>query len=77
MGKEVRGLRNTNGQLQNSHGNIKYSKRSRVAKECICMTHGHEQWWGGLPDRMRGGAWRAGVGGGESQDNYNSIINKI
>ena len=46
MGKEVRGLRNTNSWLQYSHGDIKYSIGNGVAKELIHMTHGHEQWWG-------------------------------
>ena len=36
MGKEVRGLRNTTRQLQNNHGDIKYSIGNRVAKE---LTH--------------------------------------
>ena len=46
MGEEVRGLRSTNRQLQNSRGDIKYSIGNGVAKELIRMTHGHEQWWG-------------------------------
>ena len=44
MGEEVRGLRSTNRQLQNSHGDVKYSIGNGGAKELICMTHGHEQW---------------------------------
>ena len=32
--------------LQNSHGDVKYSIGSGVAKELIGMIHGHEQWWG-------------------------------
>ena len=44
MGEEVRGLRSTNWWLQNSHGAAKYSIGNGVAKELICMTHGHEQW---------------------------------
>ena len=36
--KKVKGLRNTNWLLRNSHGDIKYSKGNRVAKEHICMT---------------------------------------
>ena len=43
MGEEVRGLRSTNRQLQNSHGDIKYCPGNGVAKELIRMTHGHEQ----------------------------------
>ena len=51
-GEEVRGLRSTNRQLQNSHGDIKYSigngaaKEPILAKEPICITHGHKQWHG-------------------------------
>ena len=33
MRKEVRGLRSMNRQLQNSHGDVKYSIGNRVAKE--------------------------------------------
>ena len=36
MGEEVKGLRSTNRQLQNSHGDIKYSIGNGVA-------YGHEQ----------------------------------
>ena len=43
MGEEMRGLRRTNGQLQNNHGEVKYSILKRVAKELIHMIHGHEQ----------------------------------
>ena len=43
MGEEVGGLRNTNRQLQNSHGDIKYSIGNGETKELVCMTHGHEQ----------------------------------
>ena len=43
MGEEVRGLRSTNRQSQNSHGDVKYSTGNGAAKEHICMTHGHEQ----------------------------------
>ena len=46
MGEEVRGLRSTNWQSQSGHGDVKYSVGIRVAKELICMTHGHEQWCG-------------------------------
>ena len=75
MGEEVRALRSTNRQLQNSHGDVKYSIGNGVAKEFIHMTHGHEQLWG---DCLR--EWRSPVGGGQrgkNQDNCNSIINKI
>ena len=46
MGEEVRGLRSTNRQLQNSHGDVKYSTGNGIAKEVIRLTHGHEQWCG-------------------------------
>ena len=45
MGEEVRGLRSTYMQLQNSHRDVKYSIRNGVATELIHMTHRHEQWW--------------------------------
>ena len=45
MGEEVRGLRSTNRELQNSHGDIKDGVGNEVAKQLTCMTHGHEQWW--------------------------------
>ena len=45
MDEEVRGL-STNRQLENSHGDVKDSIRTRVAKELIHMPHGHEQWCG-------------------------------
>ena len=72
MGEEVRGLRSTNRQLQNSHGDVKYCIGHGVDKELICMTHGREQLWGDFlrkcwVERRRG----------ENQDNCNSIINKI
>ena len=43
-GEEVRGLRSRNKELLNCDGDIKYSTGNGVAKELICMTHGHEQW---------------------------------
>ena len=52
MVEEVRGLRSTNRQLQNSHGDVKYSVGNRVAKELTLMTHGHEQGGGVLPERV-------------------------
>ena len=39
MGEEVRGLRSTNGWLQNSHGDVKYTIGNGVARELIHMTH--------------------------------------
>ena len=35
MGEKVRGLRSTNGWLQNSHGDVKYSIGNGVAQELI------------------------------------------
>ena len=42
MGEEVRGLRSTNRQLQNSHVDVKYSIGNGVAEELTCVTKGHE-----------------------------------
>ena len=57
LGGQVKIL-STNWLLQNSHGEVKYSIGNGVAKELICMTHGHEQWlgivWGS------GGCWMEG-----------------
>ena len=62
MVEEVRGLRSTNRWLQNNHGDVKYSIGNGVAKELICMTHGHEQWW---EDCLRDwGCWGEGSKGG-------------
>ena len=75
MGEEVRGLRTTNRQSQNSHGDVKYSIGNGVAEELIFMTRGYEQWWG---DCLR--EWVVLGGGGQrgkNQDNFNSTINKI
>ena len=46
MGEDVRGLRSTNRQLQNSNSDVKYSIGNGEPKELICMTHGHELRWG-------------------------------
>ena len=59
ISQEVRGLRSTNRQLQNSHGDVKYSIGHGIAKELIRMTHGYEQ--GG------GDCLREGGLGGEGQ----------
>ena len=61
MGEEMRGLRSTNRQLQNSHGDVKYIIGNGVAKELIHMTHGHEQWWGDCL-RNRGTGYRGAKG---------------
>ena len=74
-GEEVRGLRSTNRQFQNSHGDVKYSIGNGVAREPIHMTHGHGQWCG---DCLREWGMQGGKGKSETnQDNCNSIINKI
>ena len=63
MGEEVRGLRSTNRQLQNCHGDVKNSIGNGVVKELIHMTHGHEQRWG---DCLREwGCWVEGSERGE------------
>ena len=71
MGEKVRRLRSRNRSLQNSHGDVKYSMGNGVAKELMCMTHGHEQWgrdslreWGVL-----GGAGKRGKIGTTVIDN--------
>ena len=74
MGEEVRGLRHTNRQLQNSHGDIKNSVGNGAAKELTHMTHEHEQI---CRDCLRDeGCCVEGVKG-ENQANCNSIINEI
>ena len=62
--KIVKGLKSTNWLLQNSFGDVKYSLGNRVAKEYICMTHGHG-WcgdclreWGVLGGEGKGGIIR-------------------
>ena len=45
--------------LQNSHGDVKSSIGSGVAKELTHMTHGHEQWCG---DGLREWAVQGGKG---------------
>ena len=74
MAEEVRGLRRTNRQLQNSHGDVKYSIGNGVTKELIHMTM----------DKNNGGGIAKEVGGlgregqkRKNQDNCNSVINKI
>ena len=44
MGEEVKGLRSTNRQLQNRHGDVKYGTGNGAAEELIHMAHGDEQW---------------------------------
>ena len=73
MGEEMKGLRNTNRQLQNSHGDVKYSIGNEVVKELIStdMNNGGEQ-----PKGKGSAGWKGGTKG-ENQDNCNSIINEI
>ena len=69
MGEEVRGLRDTNMKLRNSHGHVKYSTGNGVAKELISMTHGRGQWWG---DCLR--EWGVLGGGGLGAEIRTAII---
>ena len=41
MGEEVKGLRSTNRQLQNSHGDVKYSTGNGAAKD---LYYTHDPW---------------------------------
>ena len=61
MSEEAKELIITNRQLQNSHGDVKYSIGNGAAKELKRMTHGHEQWCG---DCLRewGAGWRGTKG---------------
>ena len=65
MGEEVKGLRNTNSQLQYSHEDVKYRIGNGVAKELKCMTCGHEQWCGDCLRECVGGFWVEGKKGGK------------
>ena len=67
-GEEVRGLRSTNRQLQNSHGDVKCSIGSGVAKKLLHLTHGHEQWCG---DCLR--EWGV-LGGGRSMGKIRTTV---
>ena len=67
MGEEVSGLRSTNRQLQNSHGDVKYSVGNGVAEEPIHMTHEHEQWCRDCPREQRL------LGGGEKGDKLGQL----
>ena len=60
-------------QSQNSHSDVKYSIGNRVAKEPICMTHGHEQWWGNCL-REWGMLGEGGLKGKNWDNCFNSII---
>ena len=68
MGEEVWGL-STNRQVQNSHGDVKYSTGNGVAKELIRMTYGHEQWRG---DCLR--EWGFLVGEGQRGKIWETVI---
>ena len=59
----MKGLRRMNWLLQNSHGSVKYSIDNRVAKEHICMTHGHVQWCGDCLRECVGRNWVEGTKG--------------
>ena len=59
--KKVMGLRYTNWLLQNNHGDVKYSLRNNVAKEHMCMTHGHGKQCGGC--LKEGGGLGKGIKG--------------
>ena len=41
MGREVQGIRSINWEVQNRQGDVKNRIGNGVAKELICMTHGH------------------------------------
>ena len=45
-------------QVQNRQGKVKNSIENGAAKELICMTHGHEQWWGDCLRELRDAGWR-------------------
>ena len=62
MGGEVRALRSTNRQSQNSHGDVKCSAGNGVGKELIRMTDGHEQWCGDCLSEwgVLNGGWQMG-----------------
>ena len=62
MGEEVRVVRSTDIQLQNSPGDGKYSVGDGEDKELICVTRGHDPWWG---DCLR--EWGALGGGGKRE----------
>ena len=42
MGEKVQELRSTYWQVQNRQGDVKKTVGNRVAKELVCITHGHE-----------------------------------
>ena len=68
MDEEVSGLRSTNRQLQNSHGDVKYSVGNGAAKELMPMTHGHEQWSGDCLWE-----WRV-LGGGDKREKIGTTV---
>ena len=60
MEEKVQRLRSTNWYVQNNRqGDIKNSIGNGIAKEHICMTHGHELRDGGL--RVNEGCWVEGA----------------
>ena len=56
MGKKGEGIKKYKWQLQNSHGDVKYSIENRVGNKHKCMTHGP-------PEAMGGAGYRVGKGG--------------
>ena len=61
MGKKVQGLRSTNWFMQDGQGEVKNSIGNGVAKELICMTHGHDL-KGELPEGMGDTGWSGAKG---------------
>ena len=72
MRGKLQGLRSANQQVQNRQGDVKNSIGNGVAKELICMTHGHEL---RRDCRMEWGFEVEGAKG-ENWDNCNNIVNK-
>ena len=70
---EGKGNKKHNWSIQNRQGEVKNSIGNREAKECICMTHGHELRWGRMLEG-RGVQGRGGIKGRKKWDNCNSII---
>ena len=58
----VKGLRSINWLSENNHGDVQYSRGNRVAKEHICMTHGHGQQCGDCLSEWRRGWVERGKG---------------
>ena len=54
MEGKVQGSQNINWWVENRQGDVKNSKGNGVAKELMCMTHGHELSGGGDGQREWG-----------------------